>query len=43
MGKILAGKVSDIPSGKMITVAADGTDILVTKVDGTYFEEEDTW
>nr|ABZ10207.1 hypothetical protein ALOHA_HF4000APKG10I20ctg2g2 [uncultured marine crenarchaeote HF4000_APKG10I20] len=37
MGKILAGKASDIPSGKMIMVSADGKDILVTNVDGNYY------
>ena len=36
MGKILAGKVSDITSGKMIMVSTDGKDILVTNVDGNY-------
>ena len=42
MGKILAGKVSDIPSGKMIKVEADGKDILVTNVDGNYYAMDDT-
>ncbi len=43
MGKILAGKASDIPSGKMIKVEADGKDILVTNVDGNYYAMDDTW
>ena len=42
MGKILAGKVSDIPSGKMIMVSTDGKDILVTNVDGNYYAMDDT-
>ena len=42
MSKILAGKVSDIPSGKMIKVEADGKDILVTNVDGNYYAMDDT-
>ena len=42
MGKILAGKVSDIPSGKMIMVSEDGKDILVTNIDGNYYAMDDT-
>ena len=42
MGKILAGKASDIPSGKMIMVSTDGKDILVTNVDGNYYAMDDT-
>ena len=42
MAKILAGKTSDIPSGKMIMVSADGKDILVTNVDGNYYAMDDT-
>ena len=42
MGKILVGKVSDIPSGKMIKVESDGKDILVTNVDGNYYAMDDT-
>jgi len=42
MSKILAGKASDIPSGKMIMVSADGKDILVTNVDGNYYAMDDT-
>ena len=42
MGKILAGKVSDITSGKMIMVSTDGKDILVTNVDGNYYAMNDT-
>ena len=42
MGKILVGKTSDIPSGKMIMVSTDGKDILVTNVDGNYYAMDDT-
>jgi len=42
MGKILAGKVSDITSGKMIMVSTDGKDILVTNIDGNYYAMDDT-
>ena len=42
MGKILVGKTSDIPSGKMVMVSADGKDILVTNVDGKYYAMDDT-
>ena len=42
MGKILAGKVSDITSGKMIMVSTDGKDILVTNVNGNYYAMDDT-
>jgi len=42
MGKILVGTVSDIPSGKMVMVSADGKDILVTNVDGNYYAMDDT-
>ena len=42
MGKILVGKTSDIPSGKMIMVSTDGKDILVTNVDGNYYAIDDT-
>ena len=42
MGKILVGKTSDIPSGKMVMVSVDGKDILVTNVDGDYHAMDDT-
>jgi len=41
MGKILAGKTSDIPSGKMLKVSANGKQILVANVDGNYFAMDD--
>jgi len=42
MGKILAGKISDIPSGKMLKVSSNGKEILVANVDGNYFAMDDT-
>ena len=42
MGKILAGKTSDIPPGKMLKVSANGKDILVANMDGNYFAMDDT-
>ena len=41
MGKILAGKKSEIPPGKMIKVESDGKGILVANVDGNYFAMDD--
>ena len=42
MGKIIAGKTSDIPPGKMIKVSIDGRDILVANIDGKYFATDDS-
>ena len=42
MDKILVGTASDIPSGKMVMVSADGKDILVTNVNGNYYAMDDT-
>ena len=42
MNKILVGTASDIPSGKMVMVSADGKDILVTNVNGNYYAMDDT-
>ena len=42
MGKIIAGKISDIPPGKMIKVSIDGKDILVANIDGEYYATDDT-
>jgi nitrite reductase/ring-hydroxylating ferredoxin subunit len=42
MGKILAGKTSDIPPGKMLKVSSNGKEILVANVDGKYFAMDDT-
>lgn len=42
MGKIIVCKTSDIPSGKMQKVTADGKDIFVVNVDGNYYAMNDT-
>jgi len=42
MGKIIAGKISDIPPGKMIKVSIDGRDVLVANIDGKYCATDDT-
>ncbi len=42
MGKIIAGKISDIPSGKMIKVSIDGKDVLIANIDGKYCATDDT-
>ena len=42
MGKIIVGKTSDIPAGKMQKVSADGKEILVINVDGNYYAMDDT-
>jgi nitrite reductase/ring-hydroxylating ferredoxin subunit len=42
MSKILAGKVADMPSGKLQKVSIDGKEILVAYIDGDYFAMDDT-
>jgi len=42
MGKIIVGKASDIPSGKMQKVTADGKEILVVNIAGNYYAINDT-
>src|SRR5574338_144620 len=42
MGKVIVGKTSEISSGKMQRVTADGKDILVVNVDGHYYAIDDT-
>ena len=42
MGKIIVGKTSDIPSGKMIKISMDGRDILVANIDGKYCATDDS-
>ncbi len=42
MGKIIAGKISDIPPGKMIKVTIDGRDVLVANIDGEYCATDDS-
>jgi len=42
LGKIIAGKISDILPGKMIKVSIDGKDVLIANVDGKYYAIDDT-
>ncbi len=42
MGKIIAGKVPDMPPGTLHKVSIDGKDILVTNIDGEYFATDDS-
>jgi len=42
MGKILAGKSSDIPPGEMLKVESEGKVILVANDNGNYFAMDDT-
>lgn len=42
MGKIIVGKTTDIPPGKMIKVSIDGRDILVANIDNNFCATDDT-
>ena len=42
MGKIIVGKTSDIPLGKMIKISIDGRDIMVANIDGEYCATDDS-
>ena len=42
MGKIIAGKTSEILPGNMIKVSIDGRDILVANIDGNYYATDDS-
>jgi 3-phenylpropionate/trans-cinnamate dioxygenase ferredoxin component len=42
MGKVIVGKASDIPPGKMQKVTVDGKEILVVNIDGIYHAINDT-
>ncbi len=42
MGKIIAGKTTDIPPGKMIKVSVDGKEIMVANIDGNYCAMDDS-
>jgi len=42
MGKVSAGKVSDIPPGQMKKIAFDGREILIVNNDGKFFAVDDT-
>jgi nitrite reductase/ring-hydroxylating ferredoxin subunit len=42
VGRIIVGKVSDIPAGKMQKVTVDGKDILVANINGNFYACDDT-
>jgi 3-phenylpropionate/trans-cinnamate dioxygenase ferredoxin component len=42
MGKILVGKTSEIPVGKLHKASVDGKEVLVVNVGGNYFAMDDT-
>lgn len=42
MGKIIVGKTSEIPAGKMQKVSVDGREILVANIGGSYYACDDT-
>lgn len=42
MGKILVGKTSEMPQGKLNKVSVDGKEVLVVNLDGNYFAMDDT-
>lgn len=42
MGKIIIGKITDIPPGKMQKITADGKEILVVNIDGNFYAMNDT-
>ncbi len=42
MGKIILGKVSEFPPGKMQKRTVDGKDILIANIGGNYYAVSDT-
>ena len=42
MGKVIVGKVSDIPPGKMKKISVVGKEILVVNTDGSFYAVDDT-
>jgi nitrite reductase/ring-hydroxylating ferredoxin subunit len=42
MGKIIVGKVSDMPPGKMIKISVDGKDVMVANIDGDFCAMDDS-
>ena len=42
MGKVIVGKVSDIPPGQMKKISVDGKEILVVNTDGKFYAVDDT-
>jgi 3-phenylpropionate/trans-cinnamate dioxygenase ferredoxin subunit len=42
MGKVILGKATEFPPGKLQKVTVDGKDILVANIDGVYYAINDT-
>ena len=42
MGKVIVGKVSDIPPGQMKKISVVGKEILVVNTDGNFYAVDDT-
>ncbi len=42
MGRVIAGKASDMAPGSLHKVTVDGRDIMVVNLDGTYHAVDDT-
>ena len=42
MGKVLVGKTSEMPPGKLNKISVDGKEVLVVNLDGNYFAMDDT-
>ena len=42
MGKVIAGKVSDIDKGEVRKFSINGKDVLVANIDGSFYAVDDT-
>ena len=42
MGKVLVGKTSEMPEGKLNKVSVDGKEVLLVNLGGNYFAMDDT-
>jgi 3-phenylpropionate/trans-cinnamate dioxygenase ferredoxin component len=42
MGRIIAGKVSDMPPGKMVKISIDGKEVMIVNIDGNYCAIDDS-
>ncbi len=42
MGRIMAGKASDIPEGKLSKVSIGGKEIMIANIGGSYYAMDDT-
>jgi len=42
MGRVVMGKTSDFPPGKMQMISVEGKDVLVLNLDGSYYAIDDT-